>query len=102
MCSGQPAFAKAAARADGNRRLDDVVAGTQRVGGWVDERQNSFALVVMEHGPDKGGRASPRNEHANDDFPWQAGKKYDIKTGSTDQDCRPQIGLLGDQAKGDK
>ena len=40
-----------AARADRDRRLDDVEALAERVGGRVDQRHHALALVVVHHRP---------------------------------------------------
>jgi hypothetical protein len=58
---------KAATGTDGDGRLDDVVARAERIAGRVDQGQNAFALVVVQHRPGKrrgagshaAGRRSP-------------------------------------------
>ena len=43
----EPALTPYAARADGNHGLDDVVACTQRVFGWVEQGKDAGFLVVV-------------------------------------------------------
>jgi hypothetical protein len=97
----QPALAECAAGADGNGRLDDVITRAERIAGRVDQGQDAFALVVVQHGPDK--RAPPpagSGKQANDHLPGQAGEENDVEAGGADENRRSQVGLLGDQAKG--
>ena len=45
----EQSLAEHAARADGDLRLDDVIAGAELVGFGIEQREDALLLVVVEH-----------------------------------------------------
>ncbi len=55
LAAVHPALAEHAAGADGDLRLDDVVAGAERIGLRVEEGEDALALVVVHEAPAEPG-----------------------------------------------
>ena len=51
LAAVHPALAEHAAGADGDLRLDDVIAGAERIGLRIEEREHALALVVVQEAP---------------------------------------------------
>jgi hypothetical protein len=88
---------KLATRADGDGRLDDVIARAERIAGRIDQGQDAFALVVMQHRPHERCRSAGDRHQADDHPPGQTGEEDDVEAGGADENRRSQVRLLGDQ-----
>ena len=99
LAAVHPALAEHAARADRDLRLDDVVAGAERVALRVEQRQHALALVVVHEVPDDRHRRAQHRDAARaggaSDRP--AHDQHD-DAGRRDQQRRAEVGLLGNQA----
>jgi hypothetical protein len=51
LAAVHPALAEYAARAERDLALDDVIAGAERIGLWIEEGQHALALVVVQEMP---------------------------------------------------
>ena len=65
----QPTFADHAARAERNRRLHTVIAGAQGIARGIDERQNTFLLIVAQVRPHQRRRHAGEGGEADHDLP---------------------------------
>src|SRR5690606_30895196 len=63
------ALAEQATRTDGDRGLDDLVAGPLSVGFGVEERQESVALVAGEARQQDRRSGDPYGQHDDDELP---------------------------------
>jgi hypothetical protein len=99
--AAEPALAGGAAGADGDHRLDDVVAGAQRVGAGVDQGEYALALVIVHHVPHKRQAGAKRHRAGDHHFPRQAGEEQHKKPRGHDQRGGAQVGLLEDEQRGD-
>ena len=92
------ALAQQTAGAEGDLRLDDIVAGARGIGLRVHEGQNAVALVLVhaEHDERRDDRYSGRRP-GGDDPPAQAGHDHDRPSGQANDHGRPEVRLFGDQ-----
>src|SRR5580693_4831929 len=85
------ALAEQAARADGDLRLDDVIAGAQAVGLRMEKRQDALALIVVDEMPrTPGGGAEERNGDDNQ-ANLQARQQHDDEAGGRNQQRSAQV-----------
>ncbi len=92
-----PAFAKQAARADSDFRLNDIVAGAQRVRVRIEQCHDALLLVIGHEFPEY--KCSGHREHGERDHETyrQAGQHDDNHARSGDQQCRAEVRLFGDE-----
>ena len=64
-----PALADNAARAQCDRRLRRVIAGAEGIARRIDEREQAFALVVVEMRPDERRAGGAERRQPDDDLP---------------------------------
>ena len=72
LAAVHPALAEHAARADRDLRLDDVIAGAERVALRVEQRQHALALVVVHEVPGDRHRRAEHRDAAEHDRPRTA------------------------------
>ena len=96
------AFAKEAARADGDFRLDDVVAVAEGVGFGVKQGQHAIALVVFdaEHPEERQGNGGERTAEEHDPA-RHAGEEEGDEAGSAHQERGAEVGFHQDEQAGD-
>src|SRR5262249_16478110 len=93
----QPPLPEQAAGADGDRGLDGVVAGAQRILRRVEQREQTLPLVVMQHGPHERQGRDSQDSSARDDAPGKAGEKQHEEARGADEERRSEVGLAHDQ-----
>ena len=90
------ALAEDSARANRDLRLDDVIAGAQRVGLRVQEGQDALALIVVDHVPGAPCGAAEERDGYQDDPKVHAGEQHHDEAGGRDQQRGSQVGLHHD------
>src|SRR5208282_396325 len=70
-------LAENAARADGNLRLDDMIARAEPIGLGIEECQDTLALVVVNEVPGGPCCASKKRYRDQYDLNLQAGEQHD-------------------------
>jgi hypothetical protein len=95
-----PALAEHAARADGDLRLDDVVARAERIVLRVEEGEHALALVVVQQWPADPGRAAREQRRATHE-PGRQTRHHDHEPAADgDEHGGAQVRLRGGEARG--
>src|SRR5258708_34358413 len=81
----QPALAPEPARAHRDGRLDDVVAGAERIGGRVEKREHALTLIAMEEAPADRQCGQPDGGERAEHAPAEAGEEDDREAGGAAQ-----------------
>ncbi len=95
----QPALAGEAARAHGDRGLDDVVAGAERIARRVEQREDPAALVVVQERPQQRQRGGAGGGDGADHPPAHPGEENDEEPRRADEPRGAEVGLAQDQAE---
>ena len=93
LCTAQKAFAGDAARADGDGRLDDVVARAERIGLRIEEGEHALALVVVQQVPAAPSGRGGRDAQQSDDPDPQPREQHHQRTAHQDQQARAEVWL---------
>ncbi len=92
-------LAKQPSRADGDLRLDRLVAETLRVAGRVEHRFDAVPLVVLEHKPGERGGDGGREDEHHQVFPADPCDRGKRRVDRHESDGGPQVPLQLDQSR---
>ena len=93
-------LAEQAAGAERDLRLQDVVAGAERVRFGVEEREYSSLLILVQELPDDRP-GTERDDDGDTDLPrLESGQEQHDRAAEREQQRGPQIGLAQDQRGG--
>ena len=99
----EQALAEYAAGADGDLRLDDVIAGAELVRFRIEQREYALFLVFVEHiVPGEPGRGRASRRQAEHHAELQAGHDHHQRAADEDQAAGTEIRLQDGQAGGNQ
>ena len=92
-------FAEQAARAQGDLRLDDVIAGAERIAFRVEVGLDALLLIIMHEAPGHWPRPAPQRQHHDEHPDAHAGQEEDGAAGQNQHHRRAHVGLLQHQGR---
>ena len=100
LCTIKETLAEHLTRTDGNLGLDDVVAGTTRVGGRIKESHDAPALVIVQGEPAQGEHQRYDHKADTKHTPLHPMEKHHATKEHEHGQARTKIGLIGNEKEG--